>query len=1552
MPNLKQILLFLVVVVFSFETTAQRQNPWQIENKQTPESLSKVNRSSTPRTYKIFSLDLQEFKQQLTGAPVRGHFSGRSNHEILLPNAEGVVERYHVMETPIMEKELADKFPMIKSYAAQGVDDPTAVARFSVTQFGLHSMTFSSKTSTTFIDPYTENQVFYIVYKKSDLVANESNFECLTDEGISLPSTELDRNAFEHDIFNTDDNTLRTYRLAQSCTAEYGNIFAGTGTLAQQKANIQAQMAITMTRVNGVYEIDLGITMIFVANNDAVIYLGATNSDPWGNEWNTTTAQTLDSVIGVNNYDIGHNFNTTGGGNAGCIGCVCRAVSQSGTHKGRGYTGRANPTGDAFDIDYVAHEMGHQFGGYHTQSNSSCRSGSGQTEVEPGSASTIMGYAGICSANVQSNSDAYFAYVNIRDIMAYVKSANGSCSVNTPIANQTPVVTAGLDYTIPRSTAFVLTAEASDPDDDTLLYTWEQRDPENPSSNAAPTATRAVGPMFRSITGTTSPERYFPAMATILTGATSNTWEVVPSVSRTMNFSVVVRDNVAGNGQTNSDLMLVTVNAAAGPFLVSSPNTNVSWLAGSNQNITWDVAGTTANGVNSPYVDIFLSTNGGNSFPVLLASKVPNDGAETVTIPNTTGNQNRIMVRGHNHIFLDVSNTNFTVSTTTPTFALAFNGQADGQNKAVCQGQSAVFDIDYSTIGGFSGTTTLSVSGNPAGTSVSFSQPTISSTGTVQLSLTDTDTAIPGIYQMIITGTSGSITKTVNLYVEVLNSAFQVVSPVNPLDLATGVSNNSVTIEWVADPSATNYDFELASDVDFTTVLVSQNVTTNQYTATNLDQNTNYFWRVLPKNNGCQGEMSAVFRFTTGSGISCDPIVNSTNVPLAISASGTPTINSTLSIPTNQNQSIDKITVSLNITHTWMADLTVTLISPLGTQVQLFSGQCNNRDNAVATFDDEGITLTCQTTTPTITGTLIPAQPLSTLIGENSEGTWTLRIFDAFNQDGGTLNSWGITICTTDDTPLSCGDITSVWNGTTWSNGYPVNNVAAVINDDFVISNNLECCSFTINNSAQVVVESGNNLIVENEVTIAGTASFTLENNANLIQINDVANSGIINQFRNSNSLMRLDYAMWSSPVTGSQSLKDFSPLTLNNRFYTYNSTNNIYSSVSNPLNTIFNEGVGYLIRMPDNHPTSPTIWTGEFIGVPKNGDIAVDLSYISNSQKYNAIGNPYPSTISAEAFLLSNVADIEGTIYFWRKTNNASGTAYATYTLGGATSTSPTSPVPNGTIQVGQGFIVAAQNVVNPTARFSNDLRVDNNSNQIFRSNFGLPYAVQTEMERHRIWLNLTNDAGFFSQMMVGYLSDATNDVDQLIDGKYIGDSDTALSSSLNNEEYVIQGKALPFEVSDVVPLVFKTNTPGNFAISLAAVDGLFEGDQPIYLRDNLAGIVHELTDTNYVFNTESGVFKERFEIVFEDVTLGVDNPQLSNSLVIATGNQQIELQSISELIQKIQIFDVLGRRLYQLDAIQNQSFVVPGLLPQNQALFVKVEMNNGQTITKKIIF
>lgn len=620
-------------------------------------SGEKVKRSSFPTDYYLFQLDLNLLKSKLVNAPVLFSNTIQPALVIEFPNSEGNFEKFRVYESSIMEPALEAKFPMIKTYAAQGINDPTATMRFSVTQFGLHTMSISGIKSTNFIDPYTTDLINYIVYDRSSLGADPQSFECLTDESISLPSLQKNSNGTSS-VQNINDQKLRTYRLAQSCTAEYGNLFAGT---INQKANIQAQMAITINRVNGVYERDLAIHMNFVANNDLVIYFGSTTADPWSNEYNTKTAQTIDANIGVANYDIGHNFNTTGGGNAGCLSCVCLSTSQTSTHKGRGMTGRANPTGDAFDIDYVAHEMGHQYGGYHVM-NTCSRSGNGTTEVEPASGSSIMGYAGICSSNVQSNSHDDFNYVNIRDISVNIKTGNSTCGAITTLTDTPPTASAGLDYTVPISTAYILEGTATDIDGtSSLTYNWSENDPAQSPGNAAPLSTYSVGPLYRAFSPTTSPNRYMPALATVLSNTLNSTWEKTPSVARTLNFSFIVRDNNLGAGQTASDLMKVTVSSAAGPFSVTSQNTATTWTATTTQTVTWNVANTNTGAVNTPSVNIFLSTNGGTLYPITLAANIPNNGTAVITVPSLTTTTGRLMVRGAGNIFFDINNSVLTI---------------------------------------------------------------------------------------------------------------------------------------------------------------------------------------------------------------------------------------------------------------------------------------------------------------------------------------------------------------------------------------------------------------------------------------------------------------------------------------------------------------------------------------------------------------------------------------------------------------------------------------------------------------------------------------------------------------------------------------------------------------------------------------------------------------------------------------------------------------------------------------------------------------------------
>ncbi|WP_053976315.1 reprolysin-like metallopeptidase [Mangrovimonas xylaniphaga] len=649
----------LILLVFCLNVSVLfSQSYWKRVETNSVRKARKEQRRVEPNVFKVFELDLEKFKSVLRKAPSREEDSKKSNAIVQFPNANGELQSFQVLESSIMDPVLANKYPMIKTYKAFGINDPTASMRFSVTQFGIHAMMLSGKQGAVYIDPYTSDLKSYMVYEKEALEGASQDFSCLQDEGVLLESIEVDKSSQR---FAANDQKLRTYRLALSCTGEYAALFAGSGSVTVRKANVLSQMVITMNRVNEIYERDLAITMQFVANNDDVIYLDSA-TDPWMGEYNTKTAETLDDVIGVANYDIGHNFNTSGGGHAGCIGCVCVSTSKYSNHKGMAYTGSSNPVGDAFYIDYVAHEMGHQFGAYHIQSSIECFSGNGESEVEPGSGSSIMGYAGICDPNVQYHSDAHFNYISVKQILNYVKNGLGNeCAQESVLVNQAPIANAGGDYTIPASTAFVLTGSATDVDGvETLTYSWYQNDAAPSGKVGKPQSTWDTGPLYRSLLPSDSPKRYLPKIEDVLNGNLTPTWEVTPSVTRDLNFAFLVRDNGSGIGngigQTDADLMKVTVNAAAGPFTVTSQNEEgIFWSHGDTEIITWNVAGTTANNINTSRVNILLSTNGGETFDVVLAENTPNDGAQEIVVPDTPALSCRIMVQPVGNIYYAVN---------------------------------------------------------------------------------------------------------------------------------------------------------------------------------------------------------------------------------------------------------------------------------------------------------------------------------------------------------------------------------------------------------------------------------------------------------------------------------------------------------------------------------------------------------------------------------------------------------------------------------------------------------------------------------------------------------------------------------------------------------------------------------------------------------------------------------------------------------------------------------------------------------------------------------
>ncbi|TPG33433.1 reprolysin-like metallopeptidase [Flavobacterium pectinovorum] len=663
---MKKQLLFLLIIFCCVKIHAQSDDLWQKVSANTALSKRGNSDESNKLYYKLNSESLQAKLSATTNKN-----SKSTTTEITIPNASGVLERFQVWESSNFEPELQAKYPEIRAYEGSGLDDKTAKIHFSMAPIGMQTMVLRADKPTEFIEKNPDDKTGYVLFTSTGSLNSISKLVC----GIK-DFTSKNNSTKKTAKTNASNKVFKTLRLALSCTGEYTAFFGGT------KAGALAGMNASLTRVNGVFNKDLAVKLILIANNDAVIYTNAT-TDPYSNAkdgtadypgtsdyqvWNIEVQNNLTSVIGEANYDIGHLFGGSGGGgNAGCIGCICSSpVAINTIGKGSAYTSPSDgvPQGDTFDIDFVAHELGHQLGATHTFSYSIEGTG---TSVEPGSGSTLMGYAGITDYDVQNNSDDYFAYASIAQIQDNLAGKN--CPVSTALTNNPPTINAGIDYTIPISTAFVLTGTGSDPDGDTVTYTWEQNDSAitTDKSNSIAYPTKPDGPLFRSMPPVSSPIRYMPSYSSVLVNKLTTTWESVSSIARTLHFTLTGRDNAAlGKAQTNTDEMIVTVAAFAGPFAVTSHSGNtVSWNQGSNQAVTWSVNNTNTL-FGSSTVNIKLSTDGGLTFPITLAANTPNDGSEVITLPASVPSSTncRILIEPLSNIYYALNSSPFAVGYT------------------------------------------------------------------------------------------------------------------------------------------------------------------------------------------------------------------------------------------------------------------------------------------------------------------------------------------------------------------------------------------------------------------------------------------------------------------------------------------------------------------------------------------------------------------------------------------------------------------------------------------------------------------------------------------------------------------------------------------------------------------------------------------------------------------------------------------------------------------------------------------------------------------------
>jgi len=943
-------------------------------------------------SFEIFTLDFEAFNQQLNGndIPYRDDLNTVSILEIQLPNPNGGLDTYNVLKNTTMHPDLAAAFPEIRTYDVIGVSDRTKRGKIDLTPHGFHAMIFDKENGTFFIDPTQQgNTSNYMVYYKKNFVTNKL-MSCNHEQEEQSLINDIIGDTGEEVLISYASCVLRTYRLAVSATGEYTTFHGGTVALA-----LAAQVT-TMNRVNGVFEKEIAITMQIIPNNNLIVYTNA-GTDPFTNgtpgamiNQNQTT---ITSIIGSANYDIGHVFGTNSGGLAG-LGVVC-----SNSNKARGVTGSSAPVGDPFDIDYVAHEIGHQFAGNHTQNNN-CNSVA-SARYEPGSASTIMGYAGICAPNVQSNSDDYFHTRSLQEMGTFISGGSHTCPVITNIPNQAPSISAtNGSVNLPISTPFALTATASDPNaGSTLYYRWEQYN--NQASTQPPVSTATGGPNFRSFVSSTSPTRYFPSLASLATNGPF-TWEVVPSVVRTMAFRCTVHDDYQIGGCSDYVATTVTFDATAGPFVLTYPSaTGIVWPIFTTQTVTWDVANTNNANVNCQNVNIYLSTNGGIEYPLLLASNVPNNGSAFVNVPNTPNTTSRVMVMSSNGTFFDVSNNNFTISGSVDGYEL----QLLNDSESVCQGVDAFYDINIDQFGNYTDPVALSLIGLPAGATTTWSANPVNTPGLSTLTITTSGVA-SGLYNITVQGSSTSGNQSAPISLNVGEGAPGPVSPITP---AGGVDGVGVPVSFTWGTSATPgalYDILISTTPLFTVLSdFGMNLPNPTFTSNVLVPGFTYYWKVRSVNGCGVSEYSSANSFTAAN---CTEYA-AQDLPIAISGTGTPVITSNI-VVSDLGTITNVEVVDLIGTHTYMQDLVFTLTSPQGTSVILFGGLCGNQDNF--NLNLSSIAPAGAIPCPPTTGlTYQPQQPLTSFNGQSMQGTWTLTVNDNANVDGGALQSWALNIC-------------------------------------------------------------------------------------------------------------------------------------------------------------------------------------------------------------------------------------------------------------------------------------------------------------------------------------------------------------------------------------------------------------------------------------------------------------------------------------------------------------------------------------------------------------
>ena len=938
---------------------------------------------------------------------------------VLIPNELGKLERFKLKATDVISSDLQKQFPKIKTFKGVSISRPDVKLIMSASPSGINVWLKLPHGDDFFIQPVRNNPKMHYAYL-TKRGREKLPFECKTE----VPNTKLGETSdHDHDHHSKKEAStaavLKTYRLAVATTGEYTNLWSDDDdTNGTKQEDAFAAVVGTITRVNEVFESDFQVHLEIVSDT-SIVYING-NTDPFDSNYNSELQNILSNpeILGDDQYDVGHLFGVGGGGNAGCIGCVC-VDGQKGSaysfHPFEDTAGEGPYLNDFFDIDYVSHELGHQFGAYHTFAFQTEGTG---VNAEPGSGSTIMGYAGITGVNdLQNHSDPYFHYLSIQNVRNIIDN-NALCAEETPIAESTPQIDAGDDLSVPKGTPYELIGTLSNGDGYNHSYIWEQLDSgQVGSANFGPTNT--TGPMMRSVSLTQAPNRMVPNRNQVLSGELTQTnptqndsWETIATVGREMNWGITLRsipsDAVGYEGAVaTQDNRLITIEQDAGPFAVQSQNEeNIVWLGGTRETITWDVANTDQAPINTQNVSILLSLDGGLTFPEVILAGTPNDGTEDIMVPvNKDTQQARIKIVADNSIYFAVNASNFEIETSA--IVLSY----DQVTQEICSGDSLTYNFSLARYLGYDGTIALTVENLPDGLAATLSQTTYE-TGETTGSITINGlSSIPeGDYSPIIRASGGGNTYDYSFDIVLRSDSIDAPTPISPANNAEAQSVNPL-LEWELNPNTDSVQLQVAVTADFATPIVDITTSNASYALSELNGNQIYYWRVKGLNACGEGQFGPTQQFLTDN-ISCE---NYQASGLPLNLIDPPSLGSIgrkeASIQIVQELQIIDVNVFVDISHTYLEDLTLILEAPDGQQIILVQNIGGNGDNYSNTLFDQEAENSIISSGPPFTGTFRPQNSLEPLYGTNSYGLWKLIVEDNYPEDSGTINEFELQFC-------------------------------------------------------------------------------------------------------------------------------------------------------------------------------------------------------------------------------------------------------------------------------------------------------------------------------------------------------------------------------------------------------------------------------------------------------------------------------------------------------------------------------------------------------------